>query len=116
MKIEKSWTTQAGYQATVKIMPQGHRCGYVTLPEDHPCNGQHYGDLPIEVHGCLTYGEGATFGFDCAHNGDSSDINLMSDECKLSYRVWEDPLGEVRSLEFCVEQCEDMARQFKELE
>jgi hypothetical protein len=113
-RIEKSWTTQAGYQATVKIMAQGHRCGYVTLPEDHPCNGQHYDDLPIEVHGGLTYGKGATYGFDCDHYGDKPDLNLRSDECKLSYRYF-DIYGEVRSLEFCIKQCESMAEQFKEL-
>ena len=116
MTIEKTWITKAGYQGTVKIMPQGHRCGYVTLPDGHPCSGKDYNDLAIRVHGYLTYGDGATFGFDCGHYGDSSDINLMSDEFKLSYRIWEDPLGEIRSLDFCIEQCESMATQFKELE
>lgn len=73
MKIEKTWITKAGYQATVKIMPQGHRCGYVTLPDGHPCVGKGYNDLAIQVHCGLTYGDGATFGFDCAHYCDKPD-------------------------------------------
>lgn len=78
MKIEKTWTTKAGYQATVKIMPQGHRCGYVTLPDGHPCNGKDYNDLAIQVHGDLTYGEVATFGFSCAHYGDKAAVRCKA--------------------------------------
>ena len=126
MKIEKTWTTQAGYQATVKIMPQGHRCGYVTLPDGHPCNGKDYNDLAIQVHGDLTYGDGATFGFHCANCGDKPELNLMSEEYRKVYEKYGKPeyvgytdhsdFPTVKSLDFCIEQCESMAAQFKELE
>lgn len=126
MKIEKTWTTQAGYQATVKIMPQGHRCGYVTLPDDHPCNGKYYDDLAIQVHGDLTYGDGSTFWFDCAHAGDKPDMNLMSESFKQAYEKFGKPdyvgytdcldFATIKTLDFCIEQCESMAAQFKELE
>ena len=126
MKIEKTWTTKAGYQATVKIMPQGHRCGYVTLPDGHPCNGKDYNDLAIQVHCGLTYGGGATFGFDCAHYCDKPDMNLMSESFKQAYEKFGKPeyvcyldhsyFPTVKTLDFCIEQCESMAAQFKELE
>lgn len=126
MKIEKTWTTKAGYQATVKIMPQGHRCGYVTLPDGHPCNGKDYNDLAIQVHGDLTYGTGATFGFSCAHYGDKPDPSLMSENFKKDYEKYGKPeyvgyIGHsdfptVKSLDFCIEQCESMAAQFKVME
>ena len=126
MKIEKTWTTKAGYQATVKIMPQGHRCGYVTLPDGHPCVGKDYNDLAIQVHGGLTYGDGATFGFDCAHYCDKPDMDLMSKDFKQVYEKYGKPeyvcyldpsyFPTVKTLDFCIEQCESMAAQFKELE
>lgn len=125
-KVEKTWITQAGYQATVKIVPMGHRCGYVTLPDNHPCNGKHYDDLAIQVHGYLTYGEGATFGFDCAHYGDKPDTNLMSESFKEVYEKLGKPddivyldksdFATIKSLDFCIEQCESMAAQFKAME
>ena len=126
MKIEKTWITQAGYQATVKIMAQGHRCGYVTLPDDHPCVGKDYNDLAIQVHGDLTYGNGATFWFDCAHYGDKPDMDLMSESFKQVYEKYGKPeyvgytdhpdFPTVKSLDFCIEQCESMAAQFKVME
>ena len=120
MKIEKTWITKAGYQATVKIMPQGHRCGYVTLPDGHPCNGKDYNDLAIQVHGDLTYGDGATFGFSCAHYGDKPDMDLMSEDYRKIHERYGTAfyldIATVKSLDFCIEQCESMAAQFKELE
>lgn len=120
MKIEKTWTTKAGYQATVKIMPQGHRCGYVTLPDGHPCNGKDYNDLAIQVHGDFTYGDGATFGFSCANCGDKPDMDLMSEDYRKIHERYGTAfyldIATVKSLDFCIEQCESMAAQFKVME
>ena len=119
-KAEKAWTTEAGYPAVVVIQPMGHRCGYVALPKSHPAAGKDYDDLAIYVHGGLTYGvtteEGAIFGFACAHGDDMPDPTLMSDGWRYAYILYATTYGVIRSLEFCIEQCEDMARQFKELE
>jgi hypothetical protein len=119
-KAEKTWITEAGYPAAVVIQPLGHRCGYVALPKSHPAASKHYDDLEIYVHGGLTYGvtteEGAIFGFDCAHYTDRPDPALMSDECRAAHNRYSTNYGVIRTLEFCIEQCEDMARQFKELE
>lgn len=60
----------------------GHLCGYVGVPPSHPFHGKRYNEVPVEVHGGLTYAEksGRSFccekgdawwlGFDCAHLGD----------------------------------------------
>lgn len=71
----------------------GALCGYVGVPEQHPCFGQDYDSVDVEVHGGLTFSdtchpresecrgichpkEGAAnetvwwLGFDCAHGGD----------------------------------------------
>jgi hypothetical protein len=115
--IEKAWTTQAGYEAEVVAHPAGHRCGYVTVPAGHPCGGKDYNDIDVEVHGGLTYGNGATFGFDCAHYNDKKDINLMGEEYRKVYEMYPPMLGdgEVRTLEYCIEECERLAAQLKGL-
>ncbi len=119
-EAEKAWTTEAGYPAVVVIQPMGHRCGYVSLPKSHPAASKDYDDLEIYVHGGVTYGvtteEGTIFGFDCAHCDDMPDPALMSDECRYVHMLYATTYGVIRSLAFCIEQCEGMARQFKELE
>lgn len=65
---------------TVQHPELGHWCGYVVLPPDHPMVGKDYDDIPVDVHGGLTYADdhvprqervqGWVVGFDCAHLGD----------------------------------------------
>lgn len=67
--------------------------GYVLLPKGHKWHGKHYDDIPVEIHGGLTFSEPITedmvegenweqyltkedvgcwmIGFDCAHFGDT---------------------------------------------
>ena len=114
--IEKTWTTQAGYKAEVVASPMGHRCGYVTLPTGHPCEGKDYNDIDVDVHGGLTYGNGAKFGFDCAHYYDKRDESIISEEYRKVYEMYPPMFGdgEVRTLEYCIEECERLAAQLKE--
>lgn len=119
-RAEKTWITKAGYPAVVVVQPMGHRCGYVQIPKDHPEAGKDYDDIEVSVHGEITYSskntKGTVFGFDCAHWGDAPNLNLMEPEYRKVYDEFEMPqTGTVRSLEFCIEQCESMAEQFKQL-
>lgn len=70
---------ECGYKCVVLFFRMGHRCGYVGVPNWHPCAGMNYdelGALGVECHGGLTYSEGFLrnmldddlwwFGFDCA--------------------------------------------------
>jgi hypothetical protein len=95
----------------------GHRCGYVTVPEGHPCAGKDYNELDVDVHGGLTYAFDNQFGFDCAHFYDAKDHALMSDEYRKIYEKWPrlDEGGTIKTLEFCVAECEKLAAQLKEL-
>lgn len=117
LKIEKKWTTAAGYEAEVIATPMGHRCGYVTVPEGHACADKDYDELRVDVHGGLTYGHGRKFGFDCAHWNDAKDPALMSDEYRKIHEKWPrfDEGGTIKTLEFCVAECERLAAQLKEL-
>lgn len=117
-KIEKKWTTAAGYEAEVIATPMGHRCGYVTVPEGHTCAGKDYNDLDVSVHGGLTYADGQQFGFDCAHLYDAKDPALMSEEYRKIHEMWpsiREFEGTIKTLEFCVAECESLAAQLKEL-
>lgn len=116
--ILHSWTTVAGYPAIVIGMDTGYRCGYIQLPDSHPCAGQDYSELDISVHGGLTYGNGAVFGFDCAHYGDAADVSIMSDAHRELSAWWGiiSTYDTIRTTEFCIAECESMAEQFKKLE
>jgi len=68
-------------------MSHGWGNGYVVIPKGHPYHGKHYDEIPVEVHGGLTFAEpakeldwkelgekdkeGWVVGFDTAHYGDS---------------------------------------------
>lgn len=116
VKIEKQWTTAAGYEAEVIGTPMGHRCGYVTVPEGHPFADKDYNDLYLDVHGGLTFSDGRKFGFDCAHWDDAKDPALMSEEYLNIHAIYPRlDHGTIKTLEFCVAECESLASQLKEL-
>ena len=60
-------------------------CAYVGVPSDHPLSGRDYDDIPLEVHGGLTYASQGKdpwptgwfwYGWDYAHAGDVSFYDL----------------------------------------
>ena len=117
MKTEKEWTTRAGLKAAVIAHDMGHRCGYVGVTKDHPWHGKDCNEANLDVHGGVTYAGARDglwwFGYDCAQLGDAADPDLMSDEYKNV--VWSRVLtigGEtIKTLDFCVNECESMATQ-----
>ena len=96
--------------------PLGYRCGYVEAPQSlNPLKTKLEEDL--DVHGGVTYIEHFNpldrertpnfwIGFDCAHAGDgfTSRLFTLSDN------------EEVRSKEYCVEECKKLIDQLIELE
>ena len=115
--VEKDWTTKAGLRAVIVKQPgyeeplepfdgdllggtikAGWYCGYVAVPEDHPVYGKDYDDVPVDVHGGLTFAERSDdkypvktkenlwwFGYDCAHSGDdiqNEDLIYNINECE----------------------------------
>jgi hypothetical protein len=113
-----------GHLYVVYLTPMGHRCGYVGVRKGEEAYGQRYLDLErIACHGGLTYcadrlpfddkPDGLWWiGFDCAHYCDEPDLDAVR-------AVWGDEkhdrlakvyggvkMGEIRSLDYCVRQCE----------
>jgi hypothetical protein len=97
-------------------------CGYVGVPKDHPYYGEGYNDVPVDVHGGLTFsdlcspeegehaichvvGEGEDdnvwwLGFDCAHGGD------------LAPAIINNWMGDVyRNMNYVISQVEHLAAQ-----
>lgn len=76
---EREWE-HAGLKCVVLFIINSHRCGYVRVPKDNPAFKLNYNDVPVIVHGGLTFGDKTLddmaeegyywFGFDCAHAGD----------------------------------------------
>ena len=81
-------------------------------------------NVVFNVHGGLTYsGEDPKypvessdiwwFGYDCGHAGDGIDLSVLKLEVRKIYAGMD---GVVRRLDYCVEECENLAKQFKEVE
>lgn len=52
--------------------------GYVRLPADHPFLDFHdYYDIPVDVHGGITWKVGNIIGFDTMHAGDSPNVEVL---------------------------------------
>jgi hypothetical protein len=119
MKTEKEWTTGSGLKAHVIATSMGHRCGYVSVPAGHPMFGKHYDDVEVNVHGGLTYAAEEDglwcFGYDCAHWDDAKDHEIMSDEYKMAFMNWPNDGGTIKTLDFCVAECESLAKQLGEM-
>lgn len=73
-EIELVWEYK-NYICTIKLLNNtvtSHRCGYVKVPDGHLTNEiDNYDDVPLNVHGGLTYGSKGEWGFDCAHYDDT---------------------------------------------
>lgn len=131
--VEKEWTTEAGYPAVVWLTPDEkgglphHRCGYVRIPLDHPfvAMEETYTSIPVDVHGGVTflrkgyelfYRKSETYthywiGFDCNHYWD-----LPINPSKNDGPEFRDPCAMVRDLNYCVANCELLAKACHEAE
>lgn len=78
--VEKVWEHKE-LTCCVLLIRQSHRCGYVRVPKNNPAFELNYEDVPVDVHGGLTFSNMSLtgqpddenyhwFGFDCAHFGD----------------------------------------------
>ena len=88
------------------------------VDKKHPLHGIGYDSIDVSCHGGITFAASETqfdtenpnrwyFGFDCAHYLDGT-IDIDSFDFDNQY--------EAKSLEFCVNECEHIALQLKNLE
>lgn len=63
-----------GFGYEVVLYETGHRCGYITVPEQYSSVvAGEYWNNNLDVHGGVTYQKGNVIGFDCIHAGDDVD-------------------------------------------
>lgn len=134
-----------GLEYVILVMDRGYRCGYVRVPENHPWFGKGYSEradgqpepdddecmnyefaisYELDVHGGITFADvrpsddcasGWWFGFDCAHDGDGIEQDLMSPKHLAFHhenpsRCWGD-YGLARSLGYVMGECKTLAAQ-----
>lgn len=143
LTVEQVWETKVGLMAVAGMNGSGYRVGYVAVESDHPLFGVHYShevdllfrpptrpDCLLTVHGGLTYsGDSDTdypiksetplwwFGFDCGHCDDAPSpewLELMKGVMPGMAEMYSSLGGVHRTLEFVIEECEELARQLVE--
>ena len=72
--IENTWLSRKAINGVYISFGWGN--GYVDLPKTHPMYELNYNDIPVDIHGGLTYSELTNdgfwrVGFDTAHAGDT---------------------------------------------
>lgn len=109
---ELDFTTQAGYTGRIRRGRMGALCGYVLVPDTHPMYKVGYDDVPVQVHGGLTYSEGRfsewILGFDCAHAGDVSPHMLQF--------IPADPHEHYRDIAYVTAEVESLAIQLLKIQ
>lgn len=86
-------------------------------------------DTFFDVHGGITYADGGEnsdypvesdlwwFGYDCGHSGDEKDLSAIDDEKTKEFFIKHPyPNGIVRTLEYCISECESLAEQLLKFE
>ena len=111
MKKKIRWFVKESLVEIRCFLPCGWGNGYVVIPKDHPMCKKDYTDIPVEVHGWLTFGVKANkldwpeiteeervngswvYGFDTTHYGDSISKwpkKKVEKETKLLAKQFED--------------------------
>ena len=54
------------------------------------------------------------FGYDCGHAGDAKDLRFVKKEIREIEEKFPIP-GEIRSLNYCISECESLAKQLNEV-
>ena len=135
MYIVEKTQKQHSYTCTVVAQDMGHRCGYITFAKSHPWSEiKNSWDIDADVHGGITYSQTVSdypityqpddlgrptkkfysVGFDCGHAGDGRDYTIMSNTYKKIYGKYSfSSYGIAKSLEYCVSECNSLAKQAK---
>jgi hypothetical protein len=120
---DKIYFTYRGYRCAVnRNAESGHLNGYVCIPTTHVNYSQAYGDINVDCHGGLTFGESLNddywIGFDCAHFHDycpSTERFLQTEERiqEIRKRFPNSPLWvkTYKNKDFVIQQCKHIVDQ-----
>jgi len=85
----------------IKRNSLGSLCGYVKLESWNKFYNSDIDDIPVNVHGGITYSDGGIIGFDCSHSGDCNPYTSSN--------------GTYRDMEYVKRECMNLADQIMEL-
>lgn len=110
---EKEWLykTKCGIRFKCKISRNPylkHLCGYVFLNKDNLYYGKDYDEIPVSVHGGLSYSDKEkdnwVIGFDCSHHNDFiPGLNYIN----VSNKIY-------RDMKYVKNECEQLCEQLSE--
>lgn len=114
--IEEERFEYKGFPCVILFMDMGWRCGYVGYPDTKTINPDE-----ISCHGGITYGPESHLhlqddvntlwiGFDTAHYCDGIDAEKVKEYFGKTANIF-NLGGEVRTLEFCKEECKSIVDQ-----
>lgn len=119
---ERRWTTNAGLEAEVRLCEQGYRCGYVRVPVGHKWHGKDYDEIGLGGHTNYSDRLGTAdewwFGFSCDRFIDRLDMVATIDRYGRAPAVDSHPCSDtatVKTLAYCVAECEQMAAALAEV-
>lgn len=128
-KVEASYTTNEGLHALIILTNNGYRVGYVGVPLEHVAANRSSDTLySFSVYGGVTFAGHPIFaeasnsrwyiGFDCAHLGDAADegalLSYGMDCTTYGFRTQE--YSTIRTLDFCIDQCNLLSAQLDKIE
>ena len=104
-----------GYKCEIARAPNGHLCGYVTLPKTSELHGVRLFNLnQIDVHGGITFSEFIkdhwTLGFDCAHLYDYAPHISMTPQHKIPCTI------KYRNVEYVTAELHKLVAQIKDID
>lgn len=65
----------------------GYANGYVAVPPEHPYHGKNYDDVPVEIHGGLTFDSDAA-SINLSTTGNWSNLEFLGEETSLPDDYW----------------------------
>jgi hypothetical protein len=85
---------QHGFPCLIVRNRMGFWCGYVAVGQEHPCYGQGYRNVNVDVHGDLTYA-GRCAGHIChvPQSGESEDVWWLGFDCGHAFDL--EPMSEM---------------------
>jgi hypothetical protein len=132
---KKQWLDQeTGLPCLIVRNTLGVLCGYVGVPEGHWAYLRHYDDVPVDVHGGLTFSDKCQggdetraichiadddrvwwLGFDCAHAGDYMPKTESFFRKAIEHLPYGIPSDVYRDFAYVTQEVESLARQLKDL-
>lgn len=99
VEFDEIYQENKKYRIVGIMTSSGYRCGYISVPVDHPYYKVYYDEIDIDVHGGLTFSKFSKvypvitskdtywIGFDCSHCMDLCDLEFLKENDHKLYEI-----------------------------